>query len=507
MNRGPLDFSAEPAKKTGAQDDVLGHYRNDFPVPKRSGGDLLKALDGLTSNIESSVSAQSVAPRPLTDYSSDDRLRAEGSLLASIPSHIGTGIVESAKDAWEHKGRTSFETVSGLALGSVFCLLSKNPRPIITAATTWAGRAFLGVAALDLGGRFARPMADTWQHPERLEQDKKVLGYNLGDAVVNYSLAVAGGIAGAKLGESYLAKTKMGTILQGYKETEITAEALGRAVSEPATAGQPLGVMARAFDRSAASGGPSTAGAGGTSGTELPIKGSLRMREMPDGSHVGTTKDGNVMVLTRDGTALLFKNSHAGLFKDKLDLTKIFHQGGDETDILTGMYSPTTSGTFGLRGASGKSPFIGKDPSAYFDAPGAGGTGSFPGGGQAYVRSDATKFVTGHDGRITAIETDGNHLYTDQNGNWHLGLVEGNAAGFKPSTFFNLDLHPASFNLGGLTDRFRALKKGAEVGLTESLMARVGDIGSGVFEHEVLMRSSSGAQAGSEAKVNGENAP
>jgi len=221
------------------------------------------------------------------------------------------------------------------------------------------------------------------------------------------------------------------------------------------------------------------------------------------------------MVLTKDGTALLFKNSRAGLFKDKLDLTKIFHQGGDETDILTGMYSPTTSGTFGLRGATGKSPFIGKDPSAYFDGPaGSGtgpGTGSAAGGGQAYLRSDATRFVTGQDGRVTAIETDGNHLYTDQNGNWHLGLAEGNAAGAaaggsKPSTFFNLDLHPASFNLGGLTDRFRALKKGAEVGLTESLMARVGDIGSGVFEHEVLMRSAGGAEAGSEAKVNGENA-
>ena len=494
MNRGPLEFSAQSAKNTDAQDDVLGLYRANFLVGQNPNNNIKQALDGLTAGVSAqNVAADYAAPRPTAGYSSDDRLRAEGSLLASIPTHIGSGIVESVKDAWEHKGRTSFEVVSGLALGSAFCLLSKNPRPIISAVTTWAGRAFLGVAALDLGGRFARPMADTWQHPENLEGNKNVLGNNLGDAVVNYSLAIAGGIGGAKLGENYLAKTKLGTILQGYKETEITAEALGKAVAEPATEGQPLGVMARAFDRNASA----DVGA-------LPIKGSLRMREMPDGSHVGTTRDGNVMVLTKDGTALLFKNSRVGLFKDKLDLSKIFHQGGDETDILTGMYSPTTSGTFGLRGATGKSPFIGKDPSAYFDATPPGGVGSSA--GSAHVRADATRFVTGQDGRITAVETDGNHLFTDQNGNWHLGLAPGDAgasAAGRPSSFFNLDLSPATFNLGGLTDRFRALKKGAEVGLTESLMARVGDIGSSVFEHEVLIRSGSGAprtETGAEAE-------
>ncbi|MBS1997497.1 MAG: hypothetical protein JSS86_14350 [Cyanobacteria bacterium SZAS LIN-2] len=493
MNSGPYEFSPEPVKGKDGLDGRtqlanfpnspvdFGAYRLPQPV------DLAKAADMITGGKPAVGNETEVAvrPQPLTGYSTSDRWRAEGSLLASLPSHIGPGIMESVRDAWANKGRTAFETVSGLALGSVFCLLSKNPRPIISAATTWAGRAFLGIAALDMGGRFARPMSDTWAHPENLELDKKVLGHNIGDAVVNYGLAVGGGIAGARLGENYLATTKLGTILQGYKETEVSAEALGKILAEPATAGEPLGVMARAFERTT-----------GTAGTpELPINGPMRMREMPDGSHIGSTKDGNVMVLTRDGTALWFKNNRSAFgFRDKLELAKVLHQGGDETDILTGMFSPTTSGSFGAHGAASKSPFIGKDPASYFEAPGASADAAQAAAKTGtYTTVDGTKFLTGQDGVLSSVETGGNRVFLDQKGKWHLGMAEAPPSS-SPSParafdFLHLDLSPATFNLGGLTDRFRDLKKGAEVGLTESVLARMGDIGSGVLEHEVLIRT------------------
>jgi hypothetical protein len=453
-----------------------------------------------------------------------NKFAAEGQLLGSIPSHIGAGIVDSAKETWQHLGRASFETVTGLVLGAGFCLLSKNPDPMLKLATTWAGRAFLGIAALDLGSRFARPMADVWSHPEQLNQDKKILGDNIGDAVFNYSLAIGGGIAGANLGEKYLATTKLGTILQGFKETEVSAEALGKLVSDPTAGDHPLSNMARAFSRRAvgldasastsASASSSSAsditGAADASsrsaatGDQLAIKGNMRLRHMPDGSQIGSTGDGSVMVLTKDGTALWFKNNRSLFgFRNKLDLAKVLHQGGDETDVLTGMYSPTTTAAYGKGSGAGQAgrsgaQIIGKDPSLYFDTPtdpnaAEGSSDQVLGGrsGTSYTTVDGTKFTTGKSGNILAVEAGGNRVFLDAKGSWKLGLADVTA---KPIDFAGLNLDPASFNLAAIQDRFETAKKGAEVGLTEIMLERAGDIGSSVFEHEVLVHGTKAAE-------------
>ncbi len=508
-------------------DDALSQYRAQVGSPTRA-----KNINFGTV-LDDPVKAQVTAPIMLGHLEVSRKFSAEGDLLASIPSTIGQGIVDSAVDTWDHKGRATFETAAGLALGAGFCLLSKNPSPFIAAATTWAGRAFIGIAAVDLGSRFARPMSDVWENPGKLEQDKKVLGSNLGDAVFNYSLAIAGGVAGANLGEKYLATTKLGEVLQGFKETEVTAAHLGKLVNDPARAGDPLAKMAKAFSRrgatfdagldggldagvdakvsptggaSAADGTSSAGGAPGADGAagELPFKGSMRLKHMPDGSQIGSTADGSVMVMTRDGTALWFKNNRSlfGL-RNKLDLAKVLHSGGDETDVLTGMYSPTTMRSYG-RGSGGASAtgakpgdphFIGKDPSLYFDGPPEGGAA--PGsskvlgaGAQARTTIDGTTFVTGAAGNISAVESGGNRVFLDSKGSWKMSMGDGSPLG---SDLVGKDMDGANFKLGSIPDRLDAAKKGAEVGLTEIMLERGGDIGSSLIEHEVLIKTTKAA--------------
>jgi hypothetical protein len=484
--------------------DALSQYRTDFGSHMAGQSVNFKSVLGEPARAAISDPVKSVVSTPAGPVIGS-KFGAEGELLASIPANIGQGIKDSAKEAWEHLGRTSFETVSGLALGAGFCLLSKNPSPAIKLATTWAGRAFVGIAAVDLGSRFARPMSDVWAHPENLNQDKKVLGDNLGDAVFNYSLAVGGGVAGAGLGEKYLATTRLGEILQGFKETDVSAEALGKLVADPTKAHEPLARMANAFSRRAA-GLDATTGASGTAGGttpgEMPFTGSMRLRTMADGSQIGSTGDGSLMVMTKDGTALYFKNNRSmfGL-RNKLDLAKVMHQGGDETDVLTGMYSPTRVYTYGrpsggAAGDTGHGPhFYGKDPAVYFDAPppadgAAAGAENptrwvFGKPSQSYTAKDGTKFETGRTGSISAVETGGNRVYLNNKGKWTMSVGEGP----ENTDFAGINLDPANFSLGSIPDRMETAKKGAEVGLTEIMLERGGDIGSSLIEHEVLVHT------------------
>ena len=398
-----------------------------------------------------------------THLSLADKLHNEAQLLASIPRTIGGGIVDSARDAWEHSARSTFEITSGIAIGAAFTLLSKNPRPLVAAAMTWTGRAFVGIAGVDLGSRFARPMADVWVNPDNLSADKKTLGSNLGDAVFNYALAVGGGIAGARLGEQYLATTKVGTFLQGFKETEISAEQLSRSLGQPEN--HATGMMARAFVRS-------EKGLDAVSALDGPI----RMRAMPNGIHVGSSRDGSIIVTTADGTAISFKNERSffGL-RNNLKLAEVLHPGGDSDPVSS----------FADLGASA-THFIGRDPAAYFDA-------------------TPLKLTTDLEGSPAAIEAGGAHLYTGNKGGWHVNLGANTPADFAPiskesgrqGSFSSLKnmlaelkqygVEPGQLHLNVFSDRFNALKKGAEAGLSQGMIERAGDIGSSIFEHQVLV--------------------
>lgn len=151
------------------------------------------------------------------------KLSREAELLGSLPHELPHGISEAIDDAWQNKGRTAFEAGSAIVLGTAFTLLSRNPNQYIKMGTKYLGYGFAGLASADLGSRFYLPMQDAWNNPQNLEKDKKWLGNNVGDAALNYGLAIVGGGGGAFFGERYLESTKLGEIISGQKVTHFSA--------------------------------------------------------------------------------------------------------------------------------------------------------------------------------------------------------------------------------------------------------------------------------------------
>lgn len=413
-----------------------------------------------------------------------EKLRNEAQLLGSLPGNLVDGVANSAKDAWDHKLRSGVELVGGLAIGSGLCLLARNPRPLIAGATTWLGRGFIAAATVDVGMRFGRPMQDVWDNPDHLEKAKVDLGNNVGDAVFNYSLAIGGGIAGAKIADRYLAPTKLGAFLQGYTEKRVTLaelEALAKAnVSSAPGSGakKPLGEIATAFDKQAKISGASGNGGGGTSDLSKLVGKEVKLRELPDGTNVATTGDGNVLVLAKDGTGLWFDSQTSMLgLRRKLELSRILHKDGTYTDVSV------VGGTPG-GGAAGKASFIGKDPSVYFE--------SHPSGATAHAKNsssisttDGTTITTSSRGMVAEVETSSGQLFQSIDGMWRY-LPSGRAP--TPEKVLGLKLESPAFNLQTMTDWLLGVKKGTHAGFGAKVYEQLGEIGSNIVQHEAALR-------------------
>lgn len=411
-----------------------------------------------------------------------DRLRAEAQLLGSLPGNLVDGIGASAKDAWDHKLRSGVELFGGLAIGSALCLLSRNPRPVIASATTWLGRGFIAAATVDVGMRFGRPMQAVWDDPGQLEKAKVDLGNNVGDAVFNYSLAIGGGIAGAKIADRYLAPTKVGSWLQGYTEKRVSAaelEVLANATTStaPKAAGsKPLGEIATALNKQA----KITASNQGTSHDLSKLTGKeIKLRELPDGTHVATTGDGNVLVLAKDGTGLWF-DSHTSMLglRRKLELSRILHNDGTHTDVTH------IAGSHGSAGAGKPSSFIGRDPSVYFE--------SHPSGATTHARTsstvntaDGTAITTSARGLVAEVETTSGQLFKSVDGMWRYLPAGRNAPIGK---VLGMKLESPSFNLQTMTDWLLGVKKGTNAGFGAKVYEQMGEIGSNIVQHEAALR-------------------
>jgi hypothetical protein len=137
-------------------------------------------------------------PEEKVDNSFSEKLHSEVGLLASIPGHIGSGVISRLQDVLDHKNLTAIELAAsfGVAVGLTFA--SKNPG-LIGDVARFTPKLFLGLTALDIGRRFGGPMIDTWRHPANLERDKQWLGNNLGSALVDYPLVAAAGYGGDRL--------------------------------------------------------------------------------------------------------------------------------------------------------------------------------------------------------------------------------------------------------------------------------------------------------------------
>ncbi len=222
------------------------------------------------------------------------KLSREGELLSSMKDEVPKGIHEAVTDAWEHKARTAFELASAVAVGSAFTLISRNPNQMVQTATKYLGYSFVGLAAADLGSRFYVPMNDGWHNPGNLEQNKKILGQNVGDAVFNYGLAVVGGGAGAAFGERYLESTKIGEFLSGQKVTHFDGNS------------PPASVIESKFKAHGVR--PSKADSESLLPSSSPGHLQYTMRQFNDGSSLITASDGTGILRHSSGPELWFKS-------------------------------------------------------------------------------------------------------------------------------------------------------------------------------------------------------
>lgn len=404
---------------------------------------------------EITLSSELASPKT-REFSTSDKLRAEAELLASVPANIGNGIVKSAHDAWEHKWRSGLEIGAGLVLGSAFTLLSRNPNTAVRFTTTWMTRGFIAATAVDLTSRIVKPMSAVWRNPESLELQKVQLGNNLGDAALNYGLGIAGGIAGAKLTERFIAPTRLGGWLQGFKETTISAGELNNMVPKPA--GSESGRMTNSF----AGGTRSSGGAG----LDLPA-GKVKLRELPDGSKIGSASDGSVVVLTKDGTAMYFKNQSSILgLKRNLELQRVVHADGTHADL-----SVST-----LQAAGKPNGVIGRDPSFYFD-----GGGREAGTAESFQIGNGTRISTDARGAIRHLQTESGNVVHSLKGDWQY-----KPAGGKDTT--GLELKFPAYSLKTTTDWLLGYKKGAQLGVVSKFMDTVSELGSGIVQHEIILR-------------------
>lgn len=389
------------------------------------------------------------------DYSIADKLRAEADLLGSVPSNIGNGIAKSAKDAWQHKWRSGLEFGAGLGLGAAFTLLSRNPNSAVRFTTTWLTRGFIGATAVDLTSRVAQPMASVWEDPRTLDKQKVQLGNDLGDAALNYGIGIAGGFAGAKLTEEVIAPTKLGSWLQGFKETTINAQELGAMVPKAAGADS-MGGMKNSF----AGKTPDDL----TPKFDLPA-GKVKLRELPDGSKIGSMSDGSVLVLTTDGTAMYFKNNASMMgLRRNLELDRVMHADGAQADLTTSA----------LQAASRPRSFAAKDPSFYLD--GGARTG---GASEAFQIPNGARISTDSLGSIRSLQTESGSIVQMRKGDWQ----------YKPggsSDTTELQLKIPAYSLKATTDWLLGYRKSAQVGVVSKLLDTMSELGSGILQHELI---------------------
>jgi len=403
--------------------------------------------------------------------SSGQKWSAEYHLLASLPGTIGSGIVVSAKDAYEHKARTILEGASAVALGAGFSLLSKNPKPAVAAVTTMLGRAFIGVAAADLGYRFAEPMHDVWVNTSNLEADKVKLGNNLGEAVFNYGLAIGEGGLGAQLGEKFLAPTRFGSFLQGFTETTVDGKLLNDPIDKQLLPG--ISKLAAAGDRLPTAGDtlPSA------TPTAPAFTGNVKLRTLSDGSQVAF--DGkNVFVSTKDGAHMWFrqKQSFLGL-NNQLDLKRVVRLSTDEAQPLQ-FYN--SADVFLKKGRFGTDLLSNATPEASPQ-------------GQTYSFSDGMKVFADANERVFEVGTPGARVYSPRRGNWHYNPIANledelpSPVVPKATTIGTVSVpKPTEINLVKFTDTSRPYEKGFEAALGQMMIERGGDIGTSVVERYLL---------------------
>ena len=187
-----------------------------------SGSDSEKFEPGLAAKVMATPTAGGAAKdtppvspelRAHSSYSVGDLLYREEQVLSGA-GETWSGTKERAKEAAHNWPITGLELVSGVAIGSLMVLASRNPA--LALPIKILNRSMLTVAAADLVGKVAIPSVDALVHPERTEADKHAVGRNLGAAVFDYSMAAVAGGAGSRAAAPLIERTQFGSMIQGY---------------------------------------------------------------------------------------------------------------------------------------------------------------------------------------------------------------------------------------------------------------------------------------------------
>jgi hypothetical protein len=164
--------------------------------------------------------AQSESPKADGDsgshasYSLSDIWQREKYVLSGA-SETGAGITSSAKEAAKNWPMTALEVGGGLVIGTAMVLASRNPELAVPVRVI--NRTMMVIAAGDLASRVAVPSYQAVAHPELAEQERHLVGQNLGDAVFNYGMAVVAGGFGSRFSTDLVERTAIGSKIGGYE--------------------------------------------------------------------------------------------------------------------------------------------------------------------------------------------------------------------------------------------------------------------------------------------------
>src|SRR5207237_6706563 len=116
----------------------------------------------------------------------------------SVPNGIATALDDRLRQAKQNPQQLGAELGAAAVLGCAAGLITRNPAilgeslvPALTLVQQYGGKALLGATVIDLTGRVAMPVAETWNDPT---DSKDRLGRNLVNATFDYvSTGIAGG--------------------------------------------------------------------------------------------------------------------------------------------------------------------------------------------------------------------------------------------------------------------------------------------------------------------------
>jgi HD-GYP domain-containing protein (c-di-GMP phosphodiesterase class II) len=149
-------------------------------------------------------------------YQYEDKFGDKVSREFELVGAAGQGILNAASDAWENKGESALKIGGGLVAGAAIGLVSSKGGLLGKVVGT-AALVSLGLQVAQKGTEVGGAMVETWTSPERLEENKTLVGNSIGSFVVDGLLMSAGGYAGARFSAS---PTVQGLASKGWGEIQ-----------------------------------------------------------------------------------------------------------------------------------------------------------------------------------------------------------------------------------------------------------------------------------------------